>query len=77
MAKILNFWRGIDLPAWLVGMVRGAVEAAALAAVAVFIQALDAASFDDQWAGLVMIIIVGLRSIEGAIDQIDPAKKRT
>lgn len=65
--------RGLHVPPWIVGMVRGVVEAAALGA----LYAVDAELVNlnlEPW----MLITAGLilRSLEGALDNIDKTKQR-
>ena len=72
----MKYLRGIGVPAWLVGLARGVVEAVALAVLLVLIQWLEVADLGD-YAALAPLAILGLRTAEGFADNIDPSKKRT
>jgi hypothetical protein len=72
----LRYLRGIGIPAWLVGLLRGALEAAVLAVLLVLIQWLTTADLGD-YAALAPLAILGLRAVEGFADNIDPEKQRT
>lgn len=68
--------RGLQTPAWLVGLARSIVEAvlfAAIGAVILWLSGTDLPSGLLPWAP---VIIVGLRTLEGVIDHIDPSKTR-
>lgn len=69
---MLNLLRGLNAPAWLVGFVRGAVETAVVAAIgAVILYVSDSEFSSEMWA---VMLILGLRTLEGLADQIDPSK---
>ena len=71
----MKYLRGIGIPAWLVGLARGALEAAVLAVLLVGIQWLEVADLGD-YAALAPLAILGLRTAEGFADNIDPEKSR-
>lgn len=73
MIKIL---RGIGAPSWLVGVARGALEAAIFAGAIFALGEMSSADAPD-WVRIVApLAVLGWRSIEGIVDHIDPAKKR-
>ncbi len=64
--------RGLNVPAWLVGFIRGALETAVVVALgAVVLYIADSEFSSEMWA---VMLIWGLRTLEGFADQIDPAK---
>ena len=71
----MRYLRGIGIPAWLVGLARGIVEAAVLAGILVLISWLTTADL-GSYAALAPIAILALRTVEGMADNIDPSKKR-
>jgi hypothetical protein len=72
----MRYLRGIGIPAWLVGLLRGIVEAMILAGILALISWLEVADLGD-YAALAPLAILGLRTAEGFADNIDPSKKRT
>lgn len=69
---MLNLLRGINIPPGIVGFVRGALETAAVAAIgAVILYISDSKFSSEMWA---VLIIWGLRTLEGLADNIDPKK---
>lgn len=72
----MNLLRGIDFPPALVGAARGVVEAIAFGALTAAAAALTALDVPPEWTWAVMAALVGVRSLEGVADHIDPAKKR-
>lgn len=73
---MLDRLRGIRTPAWLTGLLRGILEAAAFAAVYVGFDALTTMELPDSYAWVVLIAPALLRTAEGYIDHIDPIKAR-
>lgn len=73
---MLNALRGIRTPAWLVGFLRGLAESIVYLAIYSFIDFVNAGGLPDQYKILGMVAILGLRSLEGTVDQIDPLKAR-
>lgn len=72
----MDIIRGLQTPAWAVGLVRSIVEAilfAAIGAVILWLSGTDLPSGLLPWAP---VIIVGLRTLEGVVDHVDPSKKR-
>ena len=65
---------GTPRPAF-VGLARGLVAAALLGAVTGAINFFSSADVPPDLVFLVPAVIVGLRSLEGLIDQSDPAKR--
>lgn len=72
----MDLVRGLQTPAWLVGLARSIVEAVLFAAIAAVILWLAGDSVPEGLAQWAPVIIVGLRTLEGVIDHIDPSKNR-
>lgn len=75
LAKLVALLRGLIGAPWLVGLARGILEAAlmgALVAIAAYINAHAPAALVPY----VPVALLIIRALEGAVDQIDPAKQR-
>lgn len=66
--------RGISTPPWVVGLVRGILEAAVAGGVAYAIFWLDVADLPEDVAVWAPVLVLILRTIEGGLDQMDSAK---
>lgn len=73
---MLNLIRGLTAPAWLVGLVRGIIEAAIIAGLQVIVLTLGTVQLPGAWAVFAPGIILLVRFAEGAADHIDPSKQR-
>ena len=73
---ILDLLRGQDWQPLAVGIARGLLEAAVMAAVVAVGQALTELELGPQWEAALPLIVWARRSAEGLADQIDPAKRR-
>lgn len=70
----MDLLRGLEAPAWIVGLARGAAEAAAFAALYFLADGLlPVLPGELQWAGPIALLLV--RPVEGVLDHIDPAKR--
>ena len=68
----MNILRGLNVPPWIVGFARGAVETAVLAALgAVALYVSDSEFGSEMWA---VLLVWGVRTLEGLADQIDSSK---
>jgi len=67
--------RGIDMPPVVVAVARGVLEAAVMGALVALVSAVGAFDWGDK-AYLVPVALLGLRTVEGFADHIDPAKTR-
>lgn len=74
--KALDILRGLVLNPVLVAFARGVVEATVFFAVYLVGDAIAAGELADEVGQLGPFILLGLRTIEGVIDRIDPAKQR-
>lgn len=72
----MDIIRGLQTPAWAVGLVRSIVEAALFAGIGAVILWLSGADLPAELLPWAPAIIVGLRTIEGVIDHVDPARRR-
>lgn len=73
---MLDYWRGLTKSAWLVGLVRGVVEAAAMAGLLYLTAALASSDVPAALVPFVPVLLAGIRFLEGVVDHIDPAKQR-
>ena len=73
---MLNLLRGLDFPPALVGLLRGAIEAGAIAAIGAIIIVLSDADLPEEWKFAIPLAVQGLRFLEGLADQVDPSKQR-
>ena len=71
----MDLLRGLRIPAWIVGIARGVLEAAILAGLAEL--ALVLPGVLPQESVWLVIGVALIRAGEGWADNIDPAKKRT
>lgn len=83
MRTVVDLWRGIGVPPVVTGFVRGGVEAALIAAAAALYGYLMGdvlpAFLPDGSLELAVaagVVRLGWRTLEGWIDQIDPARAR-
>lgn len=76
MNILKNLVFGIDIPPFIVGIVRGAIETAVMAGLG-FV-AVEASTLDwGQYAAFTPGILWGIRSLEGLADNfIDPTQNR-
>jgi len=72
----MDVLRGLHMPAWLVGIARGIVEAAVFAGLYAGADAIAAGALPDEAAWSGAVLLWGIRSLEGVADAIDPAKRR-
>lgn len=72
----MSILRGSRSPAVLVGLARGVVEAAALAALAVVVEWTETIDVSELVRIAGPLTVLGIRTLEGYIDQIDPSKSR-
>ena len=68
----MDFLRGLNVPPVIVGLVRGAVEAAVLGGLGALIIYVTSADL-GSWVWVAPVIVQGIRFLEGLADQIDPA----
>ena len=68
--------RGHAAP-WVVGLVRGLVEAAVLAALGGLVVWLSSADVPQEVAAWAPALVVLIRTLEGVADQIDPSRDRS
>jgi hypothetical protein len=74
---MFNLLRGLTAPAWLVGLARGVTEAAAFAGVATLVEFVATGGLPDELQPYGALVLVVVRTLEGALDNIDPAKRRS
>lgn len=67
----MDIIRGLEAPAWLVGLARGVLEAAIFGAFA----ALSEFALGEPVFG--PLLLAAIRTAEGLADQVDPAKRRS
>jgi len=73
---LIDAFRGLHLPPWVVALVRGFAEAVVFAGILFLINYLDAGDVPDDLRVWAPILVLLLRQLEGVADQIDPAKRR-
>lgn len=73
----MDLLRGLQAPAWIVGIARGVVEAALMGALVMAADAVQSGALPAEYAPFAAIAIVVIRTAEGLVDQIDPQKKRS
>lgn len=71
---MLKWLRGIDIPPLLVGLARGIIEAAVMAALVETLVLFQATDWGDAWWAI--LVVYGLRQLESYADHIDPEKTR-
>lgn len=72
MQKFIDLFRGLTTAPWLVGLARGVLEAAVIAAIAAAATVVGVHVPPELQVGFWAVI----RTIEGIADQIDPTKQR-
>jgi hypothetical protein len=73
---IIATLRGLTLQPKLIGFARGTLEAMVFAAISVGYEALASNDLPDEIQPFAFILVIGLRTLEGVSDSIDPAKAR-
>lgn len=73
---MFDLLRGQVTRAWVVGLARGACEAAVMAFILVAAGYLTALDFGSNTVIVVPLIWTGVRTAEGIADHIDPTKTR-
>lgn len=76
MNLILDVLRGIRLNPVLTGIARGIAEGVAFLVLYALMDAVASGQLSDQVGQFGPIILVLMRSAEGILDKIDPAKQR-
>jgi hypothetical protein len=74
MSKLFALIRGLNVPPAIVGLARGAVEAAVMAGLVEVLVLFQATDWADAWWAVV--VVYGIRQAESVADAIDPEKKR-
>jgi len=73
-AKLLALLRGLDFAPLAVSLARGVLEAAVMAGLIETLVLFQQTEWADAWWAVV--VIYGIRQIEGIADHIDPEKRR-
>jgi len=72
--KLLALLRGLDFTPIAVSLARGVLEAAVMAGLVEVLVLFQQTEWADAWWAVV--VVYGIRQVEGVADHIDPAKNR-